>query len=423
MNAASKIALAVALTLGGASTATLVATDAAVAQRAKRGQAAAMPAPTSRKYNLSKAGRAALAPAETALTASNFAGAQAALTAAQPSLTTADDRYIAAGMLLRVGVGLNDQAIQRRAIDAMIASGAAQASEMPALLRNAAALAQNANDRAAAERYLTQLAQLTPGDAQAMAALAESQNSAGRPAQAAETLNRAITARVAAGQTVEEAWYKRALAFALNAKSPAAATTAGRALVSAYPTATNWRDSLLVYEQLTRPDAQVRLDLMRLQRATGSLAGERDYFELADMLNDGGYPAEARAVLDAGVAARQINPSKAGFAELIRLTGTKATAERSSLGNLERQARAGNGRLALSTADVFYGYGDYAKSAELYQLALTKGGVDAATVNLRLGAALAQANRTAEARTALQAVTGPRQELANYWLAYLSRRA
>ena len=75
----------------------------------------------------------------------------------------------------------------------------------------------------------------------------------------------------------------------------------------------------------------------------------------------------------------------------------------------------------MSTADAYLGYGDYAKAASLYRLALQKGGsgVDADTAQLRLGIALAMSGDKAGARTAFAAVKGRRADLASFWTLYL----
>ena len=52
--------------------------------------------------------------------------------------------------------------------------------------------------------------------------------------------------------------------------------------------------------------------------------------------------------------------------------------------------------------------------------ALQKGGQDVNLVNTRLGAALALAGQRAEAEAAFRLVTGPRAELAQLWLFWLS---
>ena len=67
--------------------------------------------------------------------------------------------------------------------------------------------------------------------------------------------------------------------------------------------------------------------------------------------------------------------------------------------------------------------GDYAKAVELYRMSLGKPGVDAAVANLHIGMALARAGDKAGATTALNAVTGPRADIAKYWLTYVNQRA
>ena len=77
----------------------------------------------------------------------------------------------------------------------------------------------------------------------------------------------------------------------------------------------------------------------------------------------------------------------------------------------------------MVTGDAYLGYGEYAKAAELYRAALTKSGVDTNLANLRLGIALARSGDKAGATAAFNAVTGPRADIAKYWLLYLSTRA
>ncbi len=85
-------------------------------------------------------------------------------------------------------------------------------------------------------------------------------------------------------------------------------------------------------------------------------------------------------------------------------------------------AAKNDGEYTIKTAEAAYGYGRYAEAAELYRVALTKGGEDANLLNVRIGASLAMAGQRAEAETALRAVTGNRSEIAAIWLAWLARR-
>ena len=73
--------------------------------------------------------------------------------------------------------------------------------------------------------------------------------------------------------------------------------------------------------------------------------------------------------------------------------------------------------------EAYFGYGDYAKAADMFRAAQGKAGVDAELANLRLGMALAASGDKAGAATALAKVTGPRAEVARYWETYAKLRS
>ena len=94
-----------------------------------------------------------------------------------------------------------------------------------------------------------------------------------------------------------------------------------RSLVAAYPSQVNWRDALLVYRDVAAAgDAELRLDIGRLMRASGALAGERDYLEAAQVLTTTS-PGEAKIFLDEGVS-RQMLVQQIG----VNLSGDDALA-------------------------------------------------------------------------------------------------
>jgi tetratricopeptide (TPR) repeat protein len=377
-----------------------------------------------RSFALTKEERAAIFPLQTAMNANDYAAAAAALPTAQAGARSADAHYFVAQYQLRLGIGTGNSQMQSQAIDAMIASGGAPAADLAQLYGNQAALAAGTGDLRKAETAFTRLAEITPGDADTIAKLAEVKNDLGKIPESAALIARAIALREAAGQPVPEGWYKRALKIAYDAKIAPEAVKLSRALVVAYPSAENWRDAVIVHRDLGALDKDAALDLMRLKRAAKALHGERDYLELATALNDAGFPLEAKAVLDEGVAQRMVDPAKATFKELITLSGKRATAGKAALNGLQTKAMAApTGALALGAGDAFYGAGDYAKAVDLYRAALQKGTVDPNVVNTRLGMALALAGRRAEAETAFRAVNGTRSDLASLWLAWLARRA
>lgn len=402
MKSVSKLALGVALALGGAALAA-----PAIAQEAKT-------------FSYSAEERAAMQPVEAAIAAKNYAAANAALPAARAAAKGADAQYRVGLLQLEIGKQTQDQALQAQGIDWMINSGQAAATDLAALYHNQSAYAASVGDYKKAEAALTKLVEITPNDADAIARLAEVKHDLKKVPEAVALFDRAIQVRAASGQPAPQNWYKRALSIATANRLTAESMKFAQGLVAAYPTKVNWRDALLIYANLGSPDHDTALDLLRLMRASDSLAGERDYKQLAQAAMSEDLAGEAKAVIDEAIAARMIDPSKAEFRDVITAAQRKHTSVKNGLAARETRAMAAaTGVDAVKVADAYYGYGDYAKAATLYRAALQKGSVDPGLVNTRLGMALALAGQKAEAEAAFKAVTGPRAPLAAYWLLWL----
>ena len=316
----------------------------------------------------------------------------------------------------------NDAAIGA-ALEAMLASGAAGPGDALPLHTNLGKHYFNSKqyDRAASqfERALA----LDPSNSEAILLFAETRRVQGRAPEAVALLQKAIAASTAAGRKPDEDWYKHAVQLSYDAKLPTAIPLS-REWVATYPTPANWSPALRIYQRGSGLDNDVLIDLMRLQRANGALAGESDYFNYANTALLRGFPGEAKAVLEEGFAAKKIDRSKPIFRDVLAEASSKAGADRASLAGLEATALASpSAKQAMVTGDAYLGYGEWAKAAALYRAALTKSGVDPNVANLRLGIALARSGDKAGATTAFNAVSGTRADIAKYWLLYLSTRA
>ena len=337
----------------------------------------------------------------------------------------ADDGVVINQLRLNAGILAKDNAMIERGLEAAVASGRLSAEDQAKYIRNLGAMALQRNDYAKATAQFEKLIAQNPNDTAMMVEVAELQRRQKQNTKAVATLQQAIKVHEAGGAKAEESWYRRALAIAYDAKLPAETTSTSEALVRAYPNATNWRDVLIIFRDTGKFDDQGNLDILRLMRANSALAGERDYAEYADTAAIRGLPGEANAVLDEGIAKGALQAGKPVVKELKAAVAPKIAADKASLPGLEREAAAAkNGKSAASTADAWIGYGNYAKAAELFQLALKKGGVDANTVNTRLGYALAKSGDKAGAAKAFKAVVGPpRDQLARYWEIWLANQA
>jgi hypothetical protein len=423
----SQAALAAALMLGAAAPALAHAqgyqsSQPAAPQPQVPPPATAAPAQPERPYNLNRAERTAFQPLVIAVRASDWAAAQAALPAAVAAARGNDAKYLIGQIRLQIGIGTSNQQLQSQGIDEMIASGGALPTEMRALYENQAQFATAAGDTAKAARALAQLDALNPNDPARFIRQARLRASANDAPGAIALYRQAMQAQTAAGQPIPVEWRQQIAAVAYRARLP---QTAGlmREWLAVAPSPAMWHDSLAIFAELGNADGPMNLDVYRLVRAAGAMNSERDYMLLSEAANDVRAFGEVKAVLEEGLS-RNLITVNAGLArERVALANRRAAEDRASLPAERTAALAGRaGAVALRLAEAYYGYGDYGPAAELYRAALQKGGQDANIVNTRLGAALALAGQRAEAEAAFRVVTGPRAELAQFWLVWLQSR-
>jgi hypothetical protein len=382
--------------------------------------ALAQPVGAAAPLHLAPEERTALAALQSALAARDYGAAASALSAAQAAVRSEDGRYYLTNLQFQYARETNNLALQTSTIDALIANGRTGGAELAQLHALRGTLAVNGRDRVAAEKAFTRAMELAPSPETALA-LAQVKVSLSRNAEALALVDRAIQLRAATGQPGLESWYKRGIEIAVSSAMRPQALALSTALVSNYPTPENWRDAVLVYRDMAKPDAAGTADAVRLMRAAKALAGERDYLDAAQAFTAAGVPGEAKAVLAEGLAAGMVDPLKATYKEAIAAATRAAAADRARLSALRAAAGAG-AEAGITAADHLLSIGDYPAAAALYRASLMKGAADTDLANLRLGIALALAGNAPEAQAALRAVSGSRAELAALWLAFVSRR-
>lgn len=415
MKMVSRTALGFALALG-------IASGAMVAPAVAKDKDKKEAASEQRKFKFSKKAQKALGEAQTAQQKGDNDTALAKIREAEAAAETPDDKYMANALKINVALAKQDNTLLEEGLKGSIDSGSSPPEEKLKFQRSLAALAVQRNDVQGALQVYEQMAAEHPGDADIVVGLGEMYNRAGRTSEAVATIDKAIKAKQATGQPVEEAWYKRALALAYDGKLAGQVLPASLALVQAYPSTTNWRDVLVIFRETAGLDDQANLDVMRLMYDTNSLTGERDYFEYAETADKRGLAGEAQIVIDTGTKKGALSAGKPYVKELVGIVTPKVKGDRASLPRLEKESHADKtGRMAKATGDGYLGYGENAKAVEMYRLALEKGGIDAAEVNTRIGIALARSGDKAGAEAAFNAVQGgKRGDIAKLWLAHLN---
>jgi len=395
----------------------MIAAPAAAEKPAQGAAAAPQLCPTDK---ISNGARKSLIDYQAAIDAKDAAAIAKADAAARGSAKSADDRCIVAQLQLNAAAGRSDFAAASAAAEAMIASGVANKALVVPILNNIGKNFYNAKNYAGAAASFERALQLAPADTEQLMLLAETRAKTGQTDEALKLYRQAAAASKAAGTKISEDYIKHAVAFAYDAKSPQTAELA-REWVAAYPTPKNWRDAIKVYTALSPASDSELIDIYRLQRATGALAGEGDYGRFAATLDSKGLVGEAKAVIEEGY--RNGLARSSNMSALLSQASAKVAADKASLPSAATKALAGSSAKALlTTGDALYGYGDYAKAAELYRAALGKADVDAGQANMRLGTALTMSGDKAGARAALEAVTGAKADIAKYWLVYLAQR-
>lgn len=381
---------------------------------------AQMEAPT---FELTQDVRRAAEQARLAISQNDFPAANQALAAANPAVRTDGDRYVLATVQLDIANRTFNQAAQVAAIDALIASPLVSEGERAELYYHRGRIAYTSGDDNATRAALQAAVQRGSTNPRSYVALAAILQHVGDNAGALAVVDRAFQIQQTAAVAVPEPWYRRAIDIARRAGDQTKVDQWNQALVAAYPTDRNWRDTLRYYRTTLGADPEAAFDLWRLQSATGTLTGEGDYLAFVRAASTTSHPGVATRAVETGRGNGMLDGRNAEITALARTTGQAASALRNRLDSRATAARAAaTGAEAFAVGNAYLDFGQYAEAAEFYRLAIEKGGIDAERANLRLGMALTESGNVPAARTALDTVTGPLGWVARYWSVYADTR-
>ncbi|MBS0483579.1 MAG: hypothetical protein JSR96_15845 [Proteobacteria bacterium] len=336
--------------------------------------------------------------------------------------TTPDDKYIYGQFYFQLGKLAEDKVLQRKGLAMTVDSGKLAPDVAAEYNFFVGGISYDLRDFATARTALQ--AAIAGGynknDVQSL--LAESYINDNQPAEGLKVLQAAIAKQ---GKAAPEDWLRRGEVVAYNAKMVDQAGQFGSQLVANYPTTQNWALSIAVLRDLARYPAQDMVDLLRLMDRTNSYLESRDYVEYVQAADPRRSPGEALKVLNKGLASGKLNTSDVFVTEAKNIATGRLAQDKASLPGLERDARAAGATpvVVMAAADAFLSYDQPAKAAELFQLALTKPGVDTARALTRLGIAQTDMGQIAAAQATFAKIEGPRKPMAALWSAYASTKA
>jgi len=212
----------------------------------------------------------------------------------------------------------------------------------------------------------------------------------------------------------------------IDLKNDAGALAALESLVRYYPAPKYWDDLLTNQLFRTKDDRAIR-DLYRLMNDTNTLDKADEYSEMGSSLITGGFPTEAKGILERGMAAGVFSGDAKGRAQAdLDRARTQAAQDAKDLPNAGKAlASAKSGKEMVATGKLYFSAGDYANAADAIQKGLTKGGVtDADDANMLLGIAYARGGKATEARAAFDKVHDPKfADMARLWKLKLDTEA
>ncbi|CAN5360943.1 hypothetical protein BH10PSE15_BH10PSE15_08130 [soil metagenome] len=430
MQGVSRIAIAGALMLG------LGGTVIALPASAKKEKPAdAAPADGFNPKNLANEARPALGAIQTALAATppDLATAGAKLTEADGVAKNDSDRYIIAKFRLQVAStqmnalpeAQRNDVVLAQPLDTLIANPITPKTEKAQFTYIRGSIAYNQKDYAKAAQFFAGARDLGYQNPELSLNLARARVESGDVAGGIAELGTAVKAEEAAGRKPPEAWYKYAVAHAIKANLAEPTNTWTQAWLANYGTKENWRTVIYTFgfsgPGAARLTDRNRIDLYRLMRVTNSLAGAKEYIDYADASNKIGLPTEAKAVIKEGFDSKVIPAGNATAIDLAKQANESIASDKPLATQEKSAAAAPKGDLASQAGDAYLGERNYAKAAELYKLAATKGVADMDRLNLHLGVALALGGDKENAKaTLLKVTTSPNAEIAKLWVTWLA---
>jgi tetratricopeptide (TPR) repeat protein len=197
-------------------------------------------------------------------------------------------------------------------------------------------------------------------------------------------------------------------------------------LVRYYPKEKYWNGLLTIQLYQTKDDRELRT-LFRLMEQTKTLDKAEEFSEMANVLFNGGFPAEAAGILERGISGNVFTGEALTRAKssLERDRAGAATDRKELPGAAEALASAKTGNEMVAIGKLYFSFGDYGNAADAIRKGLAKGGVsDTDDANALLGIALVRSGKPEDAKAPFGAVKDPKYvAVTRLWVLYVDSSA
>ena len=321
-----------------------------------------------------------------------------------------------------VQIQKKDYAGALTSLKAAVNSGFVPEADLPRRYKAMAQLSYELKDNAKAIEYGKKSLELDPGSADTAMIVAHamylSDDFAGARAF--------VDARLATTTKPDEQLLLIGLRSNYELNDRAGTMRALEALVRNYPAPKYWTDLLNNQLYETKSDRDLRA-LYRLMSDVNTMSKPEEYSEMATTLMAGGFPSEAKQVLERGLAANVFkgDVQARAQADLARARSGADADQRELPGADAALAAAKSGNEMVALGKLFFSVGDYAKAEDAFSKGLAKGGVsDTDDANALLGIALSRSGKGADAIEAFNRIRDPKLgEVAKLWKLFIETQA
>jgi hypothetical protein len=322
---------------------------------------------------------------------------------AKPSLTAYDKLKIDE-FKANCYVRLNNLKAAQTAYEAMLATGAIPADELPKTYRALFQLAASNTQGAKAIEFGKQAFDagvMQGNDLLIMSQLYYQQKDC---KSAGVWGDRAIAAAKKAGEQPKEVLYQIKLQCASDNSEAAGEISALYDLVRLTNKTSYWNNLIRLERQDERDDHNT-LMIYRIMYDTNSMQADTDYIEMAQLLGDAALPGEAQMVLEKLMSSPGIlkDDHKERTQRLLNAMKLRADADKKGLPALDAEATKNPaGQLDVKLGEVYYGAGDYQGAVTAITRGLGKGQIKQQDeADVYLGRAQVQLKNIPEAKKAL----------------------
>ena len=431
MKPVSKFMMTVALAALSATSASPAWAQDEKPKKEKKGKKEA--APAAFKVNLSKEFKAVYDPIVTAyLKAKDPVPAAASWEAMKAAIKSDDDKYQTGVFGAQIGREVKNDAMQREAVDLVLASTITPADQRLIYTFQKAATAYDTKDWANAEIWLIKSHEMGYKSATISGGvemlIADAMNVQKKYPESLSWMQKSLYASKQPGAAVlPENFYARAANVALKSGDVGLISQWMRELVKSKPVPDYWHDALMQTYKYADLDSQEVLDLMRLLRTVGGMKYEQNYSAYATDALIAFFPTEMKTVLEEGFAKGTISKSNATFGGRYSDVLEKLKIDGFSLTVLDQDIAAAKTAAASAFAgDIALSVGEFARAKGAYETAIAKGSIvdkDGKDLSertvMRLGIAKMKLGDLAGAKDEFAKIKTPgRKAVGDYWALY-----